>query len=201
MQKRHNSQWAGIYFFQEKSRKVHIIAGLLISCSVTAAAPGARGHPIWVGCSQAGRQTFWLRYDADGTAKAHRTRTCISVDERAAAGVGDFATESQLLRQSRSLLYHLRFTPDETGTRGICPTPRKGKRLSTAPIQLSSRSPVKLCCNNLGHHSAASASRSMLNGVWLNSIVPNKLTCCQATGETPLMMFIAAWSPVPCFCT
>jgi hypothetical protein len=26
----------------------------------------------------------------------------------------------------------------------------------------------------------------MLNGVRLNSIVPNKLTCCQATGETPL---------------
>jgi hypothetical protein len=33
MQKRHNSQWAGIYLFQEKSRNVHIIAGLLIKCS------------------------------------------------------------------------------------------------------------------------------------------------------------------------
>jgi len=96
-------------------------------------------------------------------------------------------------------IYDLRRMKPEQGC--FCPTPRKGKRLSTAPIQLSSRSPVKLCCNNLGHHSAASASRSMLNGVWLNSIVPNKLTCCQATGETPLMMFIAAWSPVPCFCT
>src|SRR6266404_2647872 len=39
----------------------------------------------------------------------------------------------------------------------------------------------------------------MLNGVWLNSIFPNKLTCCQATGETPLMMSIAAWSPAPCW--
>ena len=28
-------QWPGIYFFQEKSRNVHRIAGLLISCSVT----------------------------------------------------------------------------------------------------------------------------------------------------------------------
>jgi hypothetical protein len=29
----HNSQWAGIYFVQEKSGNVHIIAGLLIKCN------------------------------------------------------------------------------------------------------------------------------------------------------------------------
>ena len=28
-----NWQWAGIYFFQEKSRNVHIIAGLPIKCN------------------------------------------------------------------------------------------------------------------------------------------------------------------------
>ena len=33
------NQWAGIYFFQEKSRNVHIIAGLLIKCSSYAESP------------------------------------------------------------------------------------------------------------------------------------------------------------------
>ena len=34
-----NWQWAGIYFFQEKSRNVHRIAGLLIECNSFAESP------------------------------------------------------------------------------------------------------------------------------------------------------------------
>ena len=34
-----NWQWAGIYFFQEKSRNVHRIAGLLIKCNSFAESP------------------------------------------------------------------------------------------------------------------------------------------------------------------
>ena len=48
------------------------------------------------------------------------TRTCVSVDESAAADVGDFATESQLSRQSRSLLYHLRFAPGDIVKSCVC---------------------------------------------------------------------------------
>jgi hypothetical protein len=34
-----NWQWVGIYFFQEKSRNVHRIAGLLIKCNLFAESP------------------------------------------------------------------------------------------------------------------------------------------------------------------
>jgi len=37
--KRHNSQWAEIYFFQEKSRNLNMIAALLIKCNSCAESP------------------------------------------------------------------------------------------------------------------------------------------------------------------
>jgi hypothetical protein len=61
-----NWQWAGIYFFQEKSRNVHRIAGLLIKCNSFAESPnlvqqtGPYSPSLLISCSVTPKVTIWL---------------------------------------------------------------------------------------------------------------------------------------------
>src|ERR1022692_4622276 len=48
---------------------------------------------------------------------------------------------------------------------------------------------------------AAIASRSTRDRARLNSITPNRFTCCQATGEMPAIAAIASRSPAARFCS
>jgi hypothetical protein len=74
-----NWQWAGIYFFQEKSRNVHRIAGLLIKCNLFAESPnlvqqtGPYSPSLLISCSVTGNVPNGQPYPSDQQARRHNS--------------------------------------------------------------------------------------------------------------------------------
>ena len=79
-----NWQWAGIYFFQEKYRNVHRIAGLLIKCNSFAESPnlvqqtGPYSPSLLISCSVTGGPLVYAAHQADLTTVL--ARSCTSLD-------------------------------------------------------------------------------------------------------------------------